>query len=71
MTTCEKFLTIFLQPSLPNGKNGASGPNVQPRVDLDPKSGPVLAVTQHLEAMINVTEIRQWLNLASYPSVKV
>ena len=60
-----KSVKLFLQPSLPNGKNGASGPNVFPHVARGRKSGPEHAVHQLLEASHSVLEIQHRKNIAA------
>ena len=49
----------MFQQLLPNGKTGASGPNVQPLVARGSNSGLVPAVNQTLEATTSVLEMRQ------------
>ena len=65
------YYLMTLQQQLPNGKNGAIGPNAQPLVARGPKSGPVLAVNQLLEALKGVLATPQRLNDARHPSAKV
>ena len=62
---------IFLQLSMPNGKNGVNGPNAQLLVGKDPKSGPVHAVNRPLEAMISVLEIQQRPGIVAQLNAKV
>ena len=56
---------------MPNGKNGATGPNAQPLVARGPKSGPELAVSQLLEGTSSALEITQKRKIARHPSVQV
>ena len=62
---------MTLQQQLPNGKNGATGPNAQHLVARAPKSGLVHAVNQLLEALRSVLAFLRRLNVARHQSAKV
>jgi len=53
-----------------SGKNGASGPNVQPLVVLGPKSGPEHVTNQQLEVINRASEIPRRLKIARHRSVQ-
>ena len=61
----------MLQPLLPNGKTGATGPNAQPLAARGSNSGPVHAVNQSLEVKTSVSEIPQKLAIARHLIVQV
>lgn len=56
---------------MPNGKNGAGGPNAVPLVARGQNSDLELAVERSLEAMKTVLEIPQRLGSAKYQNAKV
>ena len=64
-------VTLTLQPQMPNGKIGASGPNALPPVARDQKSGLALVVNQLLEGTSSALEITQSLKIARHQSVQV
>ena len=67
----KSFMLIILQPSLRNGKNGASGRNAVPRVAEGRGSGLVHAVNRSLEVISTVMQILQRPGSATCQNVQV
>ena len=62
---------IVLQPSMPDGKNGANGLNAQLLAGRVPKSGPERAANLPSEATSSVLGIQQRPGIAAQPNAEV